>query len=82
MFTGIVESLGEIVSVVAIGRDGGLRMTVDAPLRELVIGESIAVDGACLTVVARRTARRRSPSISPPKRWRRRSRALTGSDRK
>jgi riboflavin synthase len=52
MFTGIVESLGEIVSVVAIGRDGGLRMTVDAPLRELVIGESIAVDGTCLTVVA------------------------------
>lgn len=52
MFTGIVESLGEIVSIVAVGQDGGLRVTVDAPVRDLTIGESIAVDGTCLTVVA------------------------------
>lgn len=52
MFTGLVESLGEIVSIVAVGRDGGLRVTVASPHRDLVIGESIAIDGACLTVVA------------------------------
>lgn len=52
MFTGLVESLGEIVSIVAIGRDGGLRATVASPHRDLVIGESVAIDGACLTVVA------------------------------
>lgn len=52
MFTGIVESLGEIVSIVAVGRDGGLRVTVASSHRDLVIGESISVDGACLTVVS------------------------------
>ncbi len=48
MFTGLVTAMGRIVRV---GRDrGGVDLDVVAPYRRLVLGESIAVDGACLTV--------------------------------
>jgi riboflavin synthase len=48
MFTGIVEELGRVRS-----RDGG-RFTFEAPLvvQDAAIGDSIAVNGCCLTVVA------------------------------
>ncbi|RLC12377.1 MAG: riboflavin synthase [Deltaproteobacteria bacterium] len=51
MFTGIVEGLGTVKSVVR--RQGGLRIAVRAgfPLDNLCIGDSICVSGACLTVV-------------------------------
>jgi riboflavin synthase len=51
MFTGIVEGLGTIKSLVPQG--GGLRMGVQAefPIEQLKIGDSVAVSGACLTVV-------------------------------
>jgi riboflavin synthase len=52
MFTGIVQSLG---SVVRFDRSGpGARITVDAgglDLGDVVVGDSIAVNGCCLTVV-------------------------------
>lgn len=44
MFTGIVESLGEVVSYI------DSRLVVAAAFDEVVLGESIAVDGVCLTV--------------------------------
>ena len=47
MFTGIVTAVGEVRE--ARQADGGLELTVACPYRELVPGESIAVDGACLT---------------------------------
>ncbi len=49
MFTGIVDHVGQIVA----GRDGAgsLRLTIQTSFAELVPGESIAVDGACLTVI-------------------------------
>ena len=50
MFTGIVTAVGVVRSVKATRR--GLRLTIAAPYRKLALGESIAVDGACLTVVA------------------------------
>ena len=52
MFTGIIESLGHIVE--ARGLDTTRRFVVEAEAfaRELKPGESIAVDGACLTAVA------------------------------
>ena len=53
MFTGIVESIGRIADVEA--RGDGLRIAVDIGVREVsdvAIGESIAVNGCCLTVVA------------------------------
>jgi riboflavin synthase len=51
MFTGLVEGLGEIK---AMGRGAeGLRLTVALPFpgAELALGDSVAVAGACLTVV-------------------------------
>ena len=48
MFTGLVQGLGEVVGVDR-GADG-LRLTVDSPLsEELAEGDSIAVNGVCLT---------------------------------
>ena len=50
MFTGIVEGLGELVKVEAISR--GRRFSIRAPfsLADTRLGDSIAVNGACLTV--------------------------------
>jgi len=53
MFTGIVQAIGRIENVVD-GR-AAARLVVDAgalPLDDVAIGESIAVNGCCLTVVA------------------------------
>jgi riboflavin synthase len=54
MFTGLVEDLGTIVSISA-ATGGGARLSVRTKLPEpdLFHGASVAVDGACLTVVAR-----------------------------
>ena len=52
MFTGLVEDVGSIVSIDPI--EGGVRMRVRTalPIEELSLGDSIAVDGTCLTAVA------------------------------
>ena len=51
MFTGLVESTGEIAEVTPT--PGGVRLRVRTPLaRELANGDSVAVDGVCLTVVS------------------------------
>lgn len=56
MFTGIVSAVGRVGTVSrhasnGTGRgDGGLTLTIRAPFRGLARGESIAVNGACLTV--------------------------------
>ncbi|MBW8839824.1 MAG: riboflavin synthase [Gemmatimonadales bacterium] len=47
MFTGIVTAVGVVREVRSA--DGGLELTITCPYSELVAGESIAVDGACLT---------------------------------
>ncbi len=52
MFTGIIEAVGRIAGVTSRGR--GLRVAIDAgslDLREVNLGDSIAVQGVCLTVV-------------------------------
>jgi riboflavin synthase len=48
MFTGIVEELGSIVSL----DDGRLRLGATRVLDGVALGDSIAVNGCCLTVVA------------------------------
>jgi riboflavin synthase len=51
MFTGLVETLGTVRSVTDAGE--GRLLVVGAPFaRELTVGESVAINGACLTVVA------------------------------
>jgi riboflavin synthase len=64
MFTGIIEGLGIITGFRTTG--GGRRLTVEAGfnLNETQIGDSIAVNGACLTVIET-DDRRFSADISP-----------------
>jgi riboflavin synthase len=51
MFTGLVEGVGEITEMRRMAE--GLRLAVAPPfpVAELALGESVAVSGACLTVV-------------------------------
>jgi len=52
MFTGIIEAIGKIADLRQ--RDNEWRLTVDSgmlDLSDVVLGDSIAVSGACLTVV-------------------------------
>jgi riboflavin synthase len=56
MFTGIIAAVGKIRSVEALegGLEAGVRLTVDAgglPLDDVAQGDSIAINGACMTVV-------------------------------
>ena len=53
MFTGLVEALGTVKSLEAAG--DGRRLVIAEPglAPQLAIGESVAVNGACLTVVER-----------------------------
>ena len=52
MFTGLIEAVGYVARVVT--SDSGLRISVRTPLApELADGESVAVNGVCLTVVQR-----------------------------
>jgi riboflavin synthase len=50
MFTGIVTEIGLIRE--ARPSDGGLDLTIECAYPDLAAGESVAVDGACLTVAA------------------------------
>jgi riboflavin synthase len=53
MFTGIVQTVGRIV--LASPRGDGMRIAIDAGIRdaaEVAVGDSVAINGCCLTVVA------------------------------
>lgn len=53
MFTGLVQGVGELAARTMRGGDARLRIAIgDLPLEDAVPGESIAVNGVCLTVVA------------------------------
>jgi riboflavin synthase len=51
MFTGLIECKGIITRVERV--DGGMRLEIYAPEfgRDMAIGDSVALDGVCLTVV-------------------------------
>lgn len=52
MFTGLIEAVGQVARVAK--SDSGLRISVRTPLAsQLVDGESVAVNGVCLTVAQR-----------------------------
>ena len=51
MFTGLVEAIGELTQRIATPAGSRLRITTSlAP--ELTLGDSVAVNGVCLTVIA------------------------------
>ncbi|MEZ5567031.1 MAG: riboflavin synthase [Halioglobus sp.] len=52
MFTGIIQSVGEIAELQPRGGDVRLRVrTGKLPLHDVALGDSICTNGACLTVV-------------------------------
>jgi riboflavin synthase len=58
MFTGIVAAVGKVISISPLGNqaDAGVTLTVDAgglPMADVAIGDSIALNGACMTVVTK-----------------------------
>ncbi len=59
MFTGIVAEVGRVVDYERT--DQGRRLTVDAPIstEDLAVGDSVAVNGVCLTAV----------TVEPPRFW-------------
>ena len=52
MFSGIIECVGKVTALRRLRADAELRLSSD--FRGLALGESIAVNGACMTVAARR----------------------------
>jgi riboflavin synthase len=57
MFTGIVAAVGNIKSVTPL--EAGVRLDIDAgglPMGDVALGDSIAINGACMTVVAKTDA--------------------------
>ncbi|MEO6172236.1 MAG: riboflavin synthase, partial [Arenimonas sp.] len=53
MFTGIIQSVGHVQSLEKVGGDVRLSLSVNGlPMQDVELGESIAVSGVCLTVVA------------------------------
>ncbi|MBW1720611.1 MAG: riboflavin synthase [Deltaproteobacteria bacterium] len=50
MFTGIVEGIGQVREISRVGGDVRLIIQPPFPLSDSRVGDSIAVDGACLTL--------------------------------
>ncbi len=57
MFTGIVEGLGKVVRLTLKGADAVLEIDAGIDMAEVSPGDSIAVNGACLTVTSRKENR-------------------------
>jgi riboflavin synthase len=53
MFTGIVEGLGKVKRLTMKGADAVLEIEAAIDLNDIALGDSIAVNGTCLTVTAR-----------------------------
>jgi riboflavin synthase len=62
VFTGIVTALGTVEKVER--REEALDITIAAPFDDLADGESIAINGACLTVVSRQRGRFRVQAVA------------------
>jgi riboflavin synthase len=53
MFTGIVAAVGRIAKIEPFDNNGGVRLQIDSgglPMGDVAIGDSIAINGACMTV--------------------------------
>src|SRR3954449_7973003 len=54
MFTGLIEDVGKVVSAHATGHHTQLQIAAPCTARQVRRGESIAVNGCCLTLTSRR----------------------------
>lgn len=52
MFSGIIETTGKITKVEQIANGAKLTLTSNIPSTEVSLGESICINGACMTVTA------------------------------
>lgn len=50
MFTGLIEDVGKLVQLVRSGEAGRLTVATALPISEIRQGDSVAVNGVCLTV--------------------------------
>ena len=55
MFTGIIQAKGTLAQMVRQGEEALLTVSTDLPLDDIKTGDSIAVNGACLTVTQKKT---------------------------
>jgi riboflavin synthase len=53
MFTGLIEDTGRITAFDRRGSAASLTLTTALPVAEITIGDSVAVNGVCLTVTAK-----------------------------
>jgi riboflavin synthase len=52
MFTGIIKSIGKVIAIDSLGGDSRLHMDTGVlAMESLTLGDSIAVNGVCLTVI-------------------------------
>lgn len=63
MFTGLIEDIGELVRLERTGGGATLTVSTRLPTTEVALGDSIAVNGACLTVT-RKTSTQLSFDLS------------------
>jgi riboflavin synthase len=66
MFTGIVAAVGQIKTIKPFDDNGGVRLQIDSgglPMDDVAIGDSIAINGACMTVT-QKTAQGFSVDVS------------------
>jgi len=59
LFTGIIEDLGTVEEIKRTNKGARLSFATGLPLGRISIGDSIAVNGACLTVIKKRRVNRR-----------------------
>jgi len=57
MFTGIVEEVGKIDNIIQRGKARIFTVRSKKLIKEIKIGDSIAINGVCLTVFERQTDR-------------------------
>lgn len=63
MFTGIVEAVGEVVSLTRRGESTRIAIRAPGLAREVKLGESVAVNGCCLTIAEPHAAELRFDAI-------------------
>jgi riboflavin synthase alpha subunit len=60
MFTGIVEETGKVAAFTQGGDSWKLQIAAEVALKDIALGDSIVVNGCCLTIFRRSRRERRS----------------------